>query len=125
VTTATHSISPKTAALLATARESLRRDDVVAAIRSALKDRSGKSWSITGGRGTAYGWLKIASPKARAADKWGSMTAEECAELAALLGLGRVNAGGESVPAGHDYYRQYLDLAERGETAIHARPYWD
>jgi len=123
--TAAHSISAQTSALLATARETLRRDDTIAAIRAALRDRSGKSWSVTGGRGTAYGWLKIASPKSRCADEWGSMTADECAELARLLGLGRVHTSGESVPSGHDYYRQYLDLAERGETEIKARPYWD
>jgi hypothetical protein len=41
------------------------RNPVLARIKAALKRRSGKVWSVTGGRGTAWGWLKIASPKAR------------------------------------------------------------
>lgn len=41
------------------------RNDVIAAIKTALQKRSGKSWSVTGGRGTAYGWIRIDAPPAR------------------------------------------------------------
>jgi len=41
------------------------RDAVVKRIKAALQKRSGKQWSVTGGRGTAYGWLQISVPKAR------------------------------------------------------------
>lgn len=41
------------------------RNETITAIRTALKNRSGKQWSVTGGRGTAWGWISISSPKSR------------------------------------------------------------
>jgi len=44
---------------------SIDRDDAIKLIREALKKRSGKSWSVTGGRGTAWGWINVTAPSAR------------------------------------------------------------
>ena len=107
------------------ARGTLNRDDVIAALRAGLKARSGKVWSVTGGRGTGYGWIRIRSPKSRAVDEWGAMTPAECAELANLLGLERVHPQGESIPAAHDYRRAYLDRSAGLEPSVQPRPYWD
>lgn len=41
------------------------RDAVCTRIKAGLVARSGRQWSVTGGRGTAYGWITISSPKAR------------------------------------------------------------
>ena len=41
------------------------RDTAIAEIRKALKERSGKVWSVTGGRGTGWGWVRIESPPRR------------------------------------------------------------
>jgi hypothetical protein len=41
------------------------RDAVCKRIKAALRARSGKDWSVTGGRGTAYGWIAISVPKRR------------------------------------------------------------
>jgi hypothetical protein len=41
------------------------RDAAIKRIRAALKFRSGKDWSVTGGKGTAYGWIKIDAPPRR------------------------------------------------------------
>lgn len=41
------------------------RDTAIAEIRAALKRRSGKAWSVKGGRGTAYGWIEIDAPPRR------------------------------------------------------------
>lgn len=38
------------------------RDRAITAIRRALKARSGKDWSVTGGRGTSWGWIRISVP---------------------------------------------------------------
>ena len=38
---------------------SIDRDEAIKAIRTALKRRTGKTWSVKGGRGTAWGWLTI------------------------------------------------------------------
>lgn len=41
------------------------RNEAIKTIKAALKARSGKSWSVTGGRGTAWGWIKISVPPSR------------------------------------------------------------
>ncbi len=41
------------------------RDATIRRIKTALKKRSGKTWSVTGGKGTAYGWISIDAPPAR------------------------------------------------------------
>ncbi len=43
----------------------LDRDDAITQIRAALKQRSGKTWSITGGKGTAWGWITVDAPPRR------------------------------------------------------------
>lgn len=45
--------------------EDITRDSAISTIRAALRRRSGKAWSVTGGRGTAWGWITIEAPPAR------------------------------------------------------------
>src|SRR4030065_1969408 len=45
--------------------EDLSPAAVIARIKRALESRSGKRWSVTGGTGTAYGWLHIDAPPSR------------------------------------------------------------
>jgi len=129
--------------------EDLSRAAVIARIKRALESRSGKRWSVTGGTGTAYGWLHIDVPPARRtwrdrprpgatglgtyADDYepydsgqpgGSMSPAERAELAALLGLDRIDRN-VSVAASHEYYREYIDRAEGRVPRQIATPYWD
>ena len=129
--------------------EDLSRAAVIARIKRALESRSGKRWSMTGGTGTAYGWLHIDVPPARRtwrdrprpgatglgtyADDYepydsgqpgGSMSPAERAELAALLGLDRIDRN-VSVAASHEYYREYIDRAEGRVPRKIATPYWD
>ena len=40
-------------------------DEAVKRIRTALKKRTGKTWSVKRGRGTGYCWLKVAAPPRR------------------------------------------------------------
>ena len=129
--------------------EDLSRAAVIARIKRAWEARSGKRWSVTGGTGTAYGWLHIDVPPARRtwrdrprpgatglgtyADDYepydsgqpgGSMSPAERAELAALLGLDRIDRN-VSVAASHEYYREYIDRAEGRVPSKIATPYWD
>lgn len=101
------------------------RDDVIRIIRAELRRRSGKAWSVTGGRGTSWGWITITAPPARR-EQYGRMSAADAAELGQLLGLGRpVHDQGESIPAGSDYREEYVDRA-RGLTPVRCGvPYWD
>lgn len=114
------------------------RDETIKTIRAALKRRSGKTWSVTGGRGTAYGWIRIDVPPARrifdfegkpvpdAKPDSGYMSLEEREELGKLLGLGKpVHAQGESIASGGDYYQEYIDRAEGREPTKFGKPYWD
>lgn len=102
------------------------RNPAIRTIRAALKRRSGKTWSVRGDRGTAWGWIIISSPPARSADKWGTMTPEEAAELGALLGFDHpVHCQGVTIADGRDYRQAYIDRAEGRPVSVAARQYWD
>lgn len=125
------------------------RNETIKQIKAALQRRSGKTWSVTGGRGTAWGWITITAPPKRctghAAKKPGAitdypedyeyqdtgkpngnLTPTEQSELGRLLGLdGPVHHQGVSIPAGHDYWQEYLDRAEGKTPAVAGKPYWD
>lgn len=112
----------------------LDRDDAIKLIREALKKRSGKAWSVTGGRGTAWGWIRIDAPPARrkydsegnpSSSEWGYTSPAEQLELSRLLGLERPEHQGHSVPASSDHYREYVERA-RGQTpTVYGTQYWD
>jgi hypothetical protein len=46
------------------------RDAAIKRIKTALQRRSGKTWSVTGGRGTAWGWITIDAPPRRRTWRW-------------------------------------------------------
>jgi len=127
--------------------EDLSRAAVIHRIKTALQRRSGKAWSVTGGKGTAYGWITVDAPPARRTwshrlkagcvtdrpeDYEGydcgqpghTITPTDQAELAALLGTD-VHHQGYSIPSSNDYYREALDRAEGRPVQKLATPYWD
>src|SRR5215831_14324430 len=126
------------------------RDETIKRIRTALQRRSGKQWSVTGGRGTAWGWITIEAPPARRT--WGNRlkanaspaqlpedyeeydtgqpggytSPAERAELGKLLGFDQpVHCQGVSIAASSEYYREYTDRAEGRTPAKIAEAYWD
>lgn len=99
------------------------RDTVIATIRAELRRRSGKSWSVTGGRGTAWGWITIQAPPARR--HGGYMTDTDQAELAALLGLRAVTPQGVLVPDRKNYRIEYVDRASGRKPSVAGVPDWD
>lgn len=128
------------------------RNATIKAIRAALKRRSGKAWSVTGGRGTAWGWIHIEAPPARRTFKhrekagvngyqanWkdqfeeydsgepgNGMSEAETQELARLLDISAGQAsGGVGIPASYDYRREYIDRAEGRTPSVIGEPYWD
>lgn len=66
------------------------RTEAIKELKAALKEATGRTWRVYGDRGTAYGWITIRSPKARAVGEWGYMS-EEDQEI-----LGRIFYGGRS-----------------------------
>lgn len=126
------------------------RDATIKAIRDALKKRSGKPWSVTGGRGTAWGWIKIQAPPARCtfahrtregmehAQLWRDRVEEydtgtpgrcqsfaEIDELARLLDIPPAQCDPASIPASYDYRQEYIDRAEGRKPRVLGEPYWD
>lgn len=124
------------------------RNAVIVSIRHHLKARSGRTWSVTGGRGTAWGWIKIDAPPARqtmhnvkrpgtagnpgdydevdtgAPD--GFMRPDDRELLARVLGIDKAWRDGLNIPASSDYYRLWLCRAVFGhDGGFKAQPYWD
>lgn len=109
------------------------RAEAIATIKAALKKRSGKVWSVTGGKGTAWGWLTISAPPARCTWKYrllpghlntchedweayddgkpgGYISPAERKELADLLGLDRpIHDQGQLVSSMN--WENYIDRA--------------
>ncbi len=103
--------------------ETSERDDAIRIIRAELKRRSGRAWSVTGGRGTAWGWIRITAPPRRR-DGWG-MTEEDRGDLADLLGLEWVNGGGVSIPASSGHRIEFVDRARGRTLSTRGVQYWD
>lgn len=100
------------------------RNETISQIKTSLKARTGKTWSVTGGRGTAWGWISISSAPSKR-DEFGRISEADRAELAKALGLDSVHTQGVSIPASSDYYREYTDRAAGRTPSVIGRPYWD
>lgn len=100
------------------------RQATINVIRASLRARSGKTWSVTGGTGTAWGWITISSPPKRR-NEFGCMTPEDRKELAELLGLDEVHAQGVSVPSQTDFRQEYMDRAQGKTPAVVGVAQWD
>lgn len=131
-----------------TTTATLDRDETIKRIRTALRTRSGKAWSVSCGRGTSWGWIRIDAPPARktchcrlkdgatstrpedyemvdTGVAGGDMTDADRVELATLLGLDTAHRQGVSIAAGSDYYAEYVDRAEGRQPSRVGVPYWD
>jgi len=121
----------------ATESQYIGREEAIRRIRTALKARTGRTWSVTGGRGTAWGWIRISAPTARLVcssdcgvpcqHHRGYMSTDDQALLALALGKSErgVHCQGESIPASSAYYREYIDRAEGRTPSAVGTPYWD
>jgi hypothetical protein len=123
------------------------RDATIKALRVALKAKTGRAWSVTGGRGTAWGWITITAPAARRtytrvlkegaeefrpeSYEWvntgepdRSMSPEDSATLSAIFGDCH-HQGIKVDPRGKDYER-HLALAIHGEDlGFKSESHWD
>lgn len=104
-------------------RDEWSRNNVIQRIRQALAAR-GFRCSVTGGRGTAWGWITVSLlPSA-----YKSLTIAErdtaLRELNQAFALPR-GASEVSIPASTAHYREYLERAEGRQPAKIAEAYWD
>lgn len=125
------------------------RNFTIHTIRTALAKRSGRPWSVTAGRGTAWGWIKVKAPPGRSTwshrlkpgmPDWPEnyepydtrqgghgMSPTDRQDLADLMGLtlAEVGTDGISIPASFDYYEEYMDRAQGRTPERLGTPYWD
>jgi hypothetical protein len=104
----------------------MNRDTAIDRIKKALKARSGKSWSVTGGRGTSWGWIEINTlPKRKTWQNVQTKTPEPPSPNARYRGVDcvtphyRVVEGAEDAilsPADDPWARE---AAEKGRTLIY------
>ena len=88
----------------------IERNDAIARIKTALRAKTGKAWSVRGQAGTAWGWIDVL-PMPKDQPKKEQMTAEQAAELAHAFGLSEVHYQGLSIPP--DERAEYVARAER------------
>lgn len=104
----------------------INRNDAIKEIKANLKSRSGKTWSVRGGQGTAWGWIKISVTPSQAINEWGYMSEAQQEELGKLLGLDqRAHNQGVNIPSGSDYYREYIDRSAGRTPSVYGKQYWD
>jgi hypothetical protein len=106
-----------------TAPDYTDRDTAIAEIKKSLRKRSGKTWSVKGGRGTSWGWITITAPPARC-NPFGSMNDDDIRELSALLDMD-VHHQGADVAASAAHRREYVARAQGRTPDAIAAPYWD
>lgn len=103
----------------------MSRNECIEQIKTALKKRSKTRWSVRGGSGTAYGWIRVTTiPSLR---NGCSLAEEHRKELAQLFGLEgeRECWDGISIAASDDYYQEYVERANGQAPTKIAQPYWD
>jgi len=101
------------------------RNEVIATLKANLKGRVSFPLSITGGKGTAYGWITIRTAPRAAENEYGYMTEAQRAELAKALGLNSVHMQGVMIASSNAYYQEYLDRSAGKTPSKIAEPYWD
>lgn len=100
----------------------MERNETIKLIKAALKKRSGKSWSVTAGRGTIWGWLTISATPSKLEN--GRIVQADREQLAKLLDLDSVHPQGVSVPASIQHYLEFVNRAQGKKYTI-AKNYWD
>ena len=138
------------ATIIPVPRRYIDRAEAIRRIKAGLESRSGKTWSVTGGKGTSYGWLKVNPPPKRCIYRlcnpegtdepadyrtgvWkptqaagrGDAGPDDLAELARLMGLESIHHQGLSIPSGNDFYYEHIDRAEGRTPAKIAERNWD
>lgn len=84
-------------------------------IRQALRQRTGRAWSVRVGRGSVWGWLYINASPARQ-DVYGAMSEIDRVTLRNLLGIEnwKAHEQGVMVESHPRNYREYVNRARTG-----------
>ncbi len=107
---------------MTTTTATTERDETILILRRELRRRSGKAWSVRGGRGTGWGWITVTAPPARQVN--GGLSDADREELSALFGED-VHWQGLMIPASREYRTEYVDRVRGLAPVCLAQPYWD
>lgn len=99
------------------------RNNVIQRIKTALAKR-GYKYSVTGGRGTAWGWIHIDLLPAELKLLTPEKRNEAYRRLNEALGISHASSG-VSVAASTAHYREYVDRADGRTPGKIAEAYWD
>jgi hypothetical protein len=99
------------------------RNVTIGILRAELRRRTGRTWSVTGGKGTSWGWITVTAPPARR-DRFGSMTEQDAQDLARALDLDTAHHQGVLIPASSAHRREYLARVREQDYTV-AAAYWD
>lgn len=91
-------------------------------VRRALRARSGKAWTVTRQRGTAYGWINVTAPASRQTNY--QMSAEDTAELGSLFGL-QGGATSVLIPDTPHHWAEFVERANGRVPMVYGHQYWD
>jgi len=83
-----------------------QRNTTIKALRSVLEVPTGQPWSVTGGRGTSWGWITVDALPARR-DGY-QITDDDGALLMAAFGMDHRRPGNLGIPTSTAYRRVYL-----------------
>lgn len=122
----------------------IERAEAIKRIKAALKEKTGKVWSVSGSRGTAWGWITVQAPKRRrvshkgnpvydthwttpdepayfeyvATDQENYYTSDaDCQELADAFGLDKP-AHMQGVSISPDSREWYVEMAEKDHSQV-------
>ena len=101
-------------------------DEAIKIIRTLLKKRTGRSWSVRRENGSSYGWITIMAPPRRCTADFGYLNAEDQATLAAIFG--ECHHQGIMIHTGNGVRAKYACQAAGVELPAHVRvaqPDWD
>ena len=100
------------------------RNEAIAQIKAAFKAR-GLRYSVTGGRGTARGWITIDLLPAVKRTTSEAESRSLYYKMGKDLGIKRTCYSSESIPASSDYYQEYIDRANGRPPSVIGQQYWD
>lgn len=73
------------------------RPEAIQRLKVALRERTGRTWSVSGNRGTAWGWIDVRAPKARQVGEFGYLDEADQLALGDIFKL----MGGKAHYQGH------------------------
>lgn len=103
--------------------KTMTRDEAIERIKTALKTKTGRAWSVRGGRGSAWAWITVTAPPKRR-NEFGYLNQADRAELAKAFQCDSVHNQGITIAASAAHRREFVNRVEGNAFEV-AEAYWD